>query len=119
MTFSVQITFSPLVSTHQSCKSISTKVSVNEPVLLQLVKLLHSHLSGKTGINKLHRNKVIIRDLHIISSSFIPFALAVIKDHCPETCYPKYIFLNKSFPNGGKHWKYGTFQHKNLFIKQP
>lgn len=67
--------------------------SVNEPVLFQLVKLLHSHLSGKTGINQLHRNKVILRDHHMVSSPFLPFALAVLKDHCPETCYPKDIFL--------------------------
>ena len=55
----------------------------------------------------------------MIRSSFIPLLLEVIKDHCPETCYPKDIFLNKSFLNGGEHWKYVTLQYKNLFIKQP
>lgn len=38
--------------------------SVNEPVLFQLVKLLHSHLSGKTGINQLHRKSHYKRPSH-------------------------------------------------------
>lgn len=55
-----------------------------------------------------------------INSSFISFALAVTEDHCPETFYPKDIFLNKPFLTGGENWKYVNFSvQKSMFIKQP
>lgn len=56
----------------------------------------------------------------MINSSFISFALAVTEDHCPETFYPKDIFLNKPFLTGGENWKYVNFSvQKSMFIKQP